>query len=499
MPSNSQPQIGGKVRRLRRQRQISQAGLAAAIGISASYLNLIEHNRRQITVPLLLKLAGYFGIEAGELAQSDDSQLSGDLMEIFGDDIFADTDITNQDIYDLASSNPAIARAVLLLFDKYQGHNGEKDKSGSNSQNNNSPHHLATDAISDFIQENANYFPSLEDAAKRVRSDIDNASSDFETGLKTYLRNVFGLDWRTISLPTGVASRQQANSYVFETSNILPIETSLFFASRHAGMQAAKNEIRDIINSSTLPLSSQDSPEQNSTPDNSFAKENYITNTQNPASDAYSLAQNILASYFAAALIMPYEPFLKACFDLRYDVERISRLFNASFEQVCQRMTSLQRPSAPGISLHLVRTDIAGNISKRFSLSGIHIPRHSGACPRWNVYSAFLQPGRTNIQLSQMPGGEIYFCIARSFEKGAFSHNAQRRHFSIGIGCHISHADRMIYSDGIDLGNISQIVPIGVGCRICPRMACEQRVQPPADHRFKINQSEHPESLYGRL
>ena len=46
-------QIGGRIGRLRRQRSISQADLASAIGISGSYLNLIEHNRRKITVPLL--------------------------------------------------------------------------------------------------------------------------------------------------------------------------------------------------------------------------------------------------------------------------------------------------------------------------------------------------------------------------------------------------------------------------------------------------------------
>ena len=85
-----------------------------------------------------------------------------------------------------------------------------------------------------------------------------------------------------------------------------------------------------------------------------------------------------------------------------------------SFEQICHRMTTLQRPSMSGIPLHLVRTDIAGNISKRFSLSGIHIPRHSGACPRWNVYAAFLNPGQINIQLSQMPDGQRYFCIAKA-------------------------------------------------------------------------------------
>ncbi|MEM1399851.1 MAG: helix-turn-helix transcriptional regulator, partial [Pseudomonadota bacterium] len=74
MASSLEPQIGGKIRRLRRQKRIAQGEMAEAIGISASYLNLIEHNRRKITVPLLFKIAGYFRIEPGELADGDDGR-----------------------------------------------------------------------------------------------------------------------------------------------------------------------------------------------------------------------------------------------------------------------------------------------------------------------------------------------------------------------------------------------------------------------------------------
>jgi predicted transcriptional regulator/transcriptional regulator with XRE-family HTH domain len=463
------PQIGGKIRRLRRQRQVSQADLAAAVGISASYLNLIEHNRRNITVPLLFKFAGFFGIEAGELADSDDSRLEGDLMEAFGDDIFADSDLTNQEIRDLAFSNPVAARAVLHMYDKYRELSLNKSHS-SDEDGEDGPHHRATDAISDFLQENANHFPTLETAAERIRDDIDNASDSFEQGLRTWLGNVFGMDWRMVSLPHGIARRTSGNGRIIEVSDVLPPESTLFGIAHQIGLMAASSDIDAIIEQSNLG-----------------------------EGDGPALARNVLASYFAAALIMPYQAFLNACETHRYDVDRVARRFNVSFEQACHRMTTLQRPGASGIPLHLVRTDIAGNISKRFSLSGIHIPRHSGACPRWNVYSAFLQPGRINVQISQMPDGESYFCIARSFEKGGYRHNAPRQNFSIGLGCHISQARRMIYSDGLDLSNPTQAVSIGVGCRICPRMECEQRAHPPADHRFRIDNSQRAVSLYGRM
>jgi len=461
-------EVGGRIRRLRRQRKVAQADLALALGISPSYLNLIEHNRRKVTVPLLFSIAGYFGIEPGELVESDEGRLLGDLMEAFSDDIFADSDLTNFDIRDLAQTNPAAARAMVKLYDRYKlvasGAPAPIHAVGVE------PFHLATDAISDFLQENANHFPLLEEAAERVRVDIDHSGDSFEQGLRTYLFNVFGLDVQLASLPQGIARQLDQQRRKLLVSDLLPPHTALFLLAQQVGLLAADAEIAAVIENSDLP-----------------------------EGDAPALARNVLSAYFAAALIMPYADFLRGCKDTRYDIERLARRFGASFEQVCHRMTTLQRKGASGIPLHLVRTDIAGNISKRFSLSGIHIPRHSGACPRWNVYAAFLSPDRINVQISQMPDGQRYFCIARTITKGDYRYNAPRRYLAIGLGCSVHYARDMIYSDGIDLGSEHQVVPIGVGCRNCPRLRCGQRAHPPADHRFRFDEETRPESLYARM
>jgi predicted transcriptional regulator/DNA-binding XRE family transcriptional regulator len=461
-------QIGGRIKRLRRQRQLGQADLAQALGISASYLNLIEHNRRKVTVPLLFSIAGQLGVEPGELVDSDEGRLAGDLMEAFGDDLFADSDVTNLEIRDLAQSNPAAARAMLRLYDRYR--TLARPGAAPEAPGEEEPFHMATDAISDFLQENANYFPALEAAAERVRADIDNSGDGLEAGMRAYSFNVLGLDVRLASLPHGVARRREADGRTLSISDLLPAETAQFLVAHYLAETVATQEIAAIIAAANLP-----------------------------GSDAPALARNVLAAYFAAALIMPYEPFLKACRTYRYDIERIARRFSASFEQVCHRMTTLQRKGAQGIPLHLVRTDIAGNISKRFSLSGIQIPRHSGACPRWNIYSAFLAPERINVQVSQMPGGQRYFCIARTITKGGHRYNSPRSYLSIGLGCSVHHARDMVYADGVDLFGEDQAVPVGVGCRICPRLECGQRAHPPADHRFRFVEAERAESLYARI
>jgi len=447
-------QIGGRIKRLRRQKKVSQAALAEALSISASYLNLLEHNRRRVTVPLLFKAASYFGVEPGELAESEEPRLAGDLMELFGDDLFADCDLTNQDIADLATTNPAVGRAVLRLYDRYRSLGSGRAPTSANIELGRP---VATDAVSDFLQANANHFPVLEEEAERIRADIDAASDSFEHGLRTYLHNVFGLQWRLAALPAGSARRVDTAQGLILTADLLPAETAAFTVAQHLGRVGAGGTIDRILAEALLP------------------------------EEAEPVARNALTSYFAAALMMPYDAFLTACRETRYDIERLGRRFRASFEQVCHRMTTMQRPGRSGVPLHLVRTDIAGNISKRFSLSGIHIPRHSGACPRWNVYGAFLHPERINVQVSQMPDGQRFFCIAKAVTKGGYRHNEPRRHMSIGLGCHIAFASELVYSDGVDVSNPELAVPIGVGCRICPRTGCAQRAHPAADHRMTMD------------
>lgn len=461
-------EIGGRIRRLRRSRRLGQSDLAAALGISPSYLNLIEHNRRKVTVSLLFSIAGYFGIEPGDLVDGDEARLAGHLMEMFADEVFADSDVTNLEVRDLAHANPAAARAVLTLYDRFR--TTAPRAAAPDDVESGAEFHRATEAISDFLQANANHFPALEEAAERIRAEIDSGGDGFDAGARTYLFNAFGLGVQLASLPNGIVRQLDPGGRQLLLSDLASQETTRFLVAQQIGLLAAGREVEAIIAGTDLP-----------------------------EVDAPVLARNVLCAYFAAALIMPYSSFLKACRDYRYDIERLGHRFGASFEQICHRMTTLQRRGAAGIPMHLVRTDIAGNISKRFSLSGIHIPRHSGACPRWNVYAAFLSPERLNIQVSEMPDGSRFFCVARTVAKGAYRYNAPVRHVSIGIGCSIERAREMVYSDGIDLNTDNQVVPIGVSCRICTRMECGHRAHPPANHRFRIDDATRPESLYGRM
>ena len=204
-PKGDSPKLGGRIRRLRRQEGMSQAALAGELGISASYLNLIEHNRRNLTVPLLIKLAERFDLELSEIAESDEGRLSADLMEAFGDDLFGDIDLTNTDVRDLVTSNATVARAVLALYDRYRNMREDAAVTGarpaSAGDDATVSDRLPSEQVSDFLQARANHFAELEEAAERVNHDSSLSGEDPFRAMATFLSNTF--DVRVSDLPRG--------------------------------------------------------------------------------------------------------------------------------------------------------------------------------------------------------------------------------------------------------------------------------------------------------
>jgi predicted transcriptional regulator len=200
---------------------------------------------------------------------------------------------------------------------------------------------------------------------------------------------------------------------------------------------------------------------------------------------------------------MPYGRFLAAARATRYDIDILQHRFGVSFEQVCHRLTTLRRTGDEGVPFHLIRVDIAGNISKRFSASGIHIARFGAACPRWNVYDAFATPGMLRVQVSRMPEGQTFFCVARTIQpagritrRGGLPHRAGQ--LSIGLGCPVQHARELVYSDGLNLDDPEIVTPIGVSCRTCPRDDCSDRAMPSLNQRLDIDENRRGLSTYMR-
>ncbi len=196
-----------------------------------------------------------------------------------------------------------------------------------------------------------------------------------------------------------------------------------------------------------------------------------------------------LANYFAGAFLLPYREFHSAAAELRYDIDLLARRFEVGFETVCHRLSTLQRPQLRGVPFIFVRTDKAGNISKRQSATAFHFSRVGGSCPLWVVHDAFAQPGRIVTQVAQMPDGRSYFWLAKTTAPEGTGYLGQHKSFAVGLGCDLVHADKLVYSTGVALDDPSTAVPIGAGCKICNRSACAQRAFPYLGGRVAVDEN----------
>jgi len=195
-----------------------------------------------------------------------------------------------------------------------------------------------------------------------------------------------------------------------------------------------------------------------------------------------------LANYFAAAVLMPYAAFHGAAEALSYDLQVLGQRFNVGFEQVCHRLTTLQRPTARGVPFFMLRVDNAGNVSKRFSSGTFPFSKFGGTCPLWNVHSTFDTPDRLLKQVIELPDASRYFSIAQMVRRPPAPHGQPQPRFAIGLGCEIRHAPKLVYASGMDLAK-EEGTPIGVNCRLCERENCSQRAEPPITRTLILDEN----------
>ena len=467
--------IGGKLRRLRQERRLTQTQMAAELEISASYLNLIESNRRPLTAPVLLRLAHKFNFEIRELSSDDTEHVASELMEALSDPMFDDQDVKASDVRDLVTTLPSIGRAFLRLYRSYHSQLGGSNKF-ANSASDSDPAltHLPSEEVSDFIQRNMNYFPSLERVANVLWDNGGLALQTLHHDLIRVLSQRFSV--RVEILPTsrmpGLLRLYDPATRKLDLSEMLPLASRTFQIAH----QIALLGYQDLLNQLCV--------------DGKFS-----------SAESDVLARSALANYFASAVMMPYERFINSVKSTRYDIEILQSRFGVSFEQACHRLTTLRQEGNEGIPFHLVRVDIAGNISKRFSASGIRIARFGAACPRWNVYDAFATPGMIRLQVSRMPDGQAFFCVARTVGsaghhslRSGLTHPIEKR--AIALGCAVQYARDLVYADGLHLEDEQLVTPIGVSCRACPRTDCAERASPALSQRLAIDENRRGYSPY---
>jgi len=437
--------MGPRLKRVRRDLGLTQANMAADLEISPSYVALMERNQRPVTAELLLSLARTYHIDIAALADDRSEDLAARLTATLKELIFADIDLPPLDIADIATSYPGFAEALLRLHTAFHEERLElAQRRESIGEQGAAPHANPASEARSFLAARNNCFPSLDDSAARIAgANIGTDALVQRLEQRHTLRVVFAepdlilgsLRWHDIH-------RQQ-----LFISKRLDQSGRRFQLALQLALLEERTEIEQLVGQGT------------------FSSDN-----------GRRLARRALAAYWAAALLMPYRPFLRATRQCRYDIEALSREFGVSFEQVAHRLTTLQRPGEESVPFFFIRLDQAGNVSKRLDGAGFPFALHGGACPLWNVHSVFQTPGRIVTQHLELSDGQRFFSIARTVSAGGGAWRAPTATRAVALACADEHRGALVYAD--DSAG-TEPTPIGVACHLCHRPRCIARASPP--------------------
>ena len=460
--------MGPRLRRLRRERGLTQANMAADLDISASYVSLLERNQRPLTADMLLRLARTYKLDMAELAGDGGAEFTARLQAVLKDPMFADIDLPPLEAADVATSYPGITEALLRLYTAYQEEQLALADRGDEIRAGASRDPEAPDPVAEarrFLAARRNSFPVLDDAAERLAQIVSG-----QNGFIGHLKARFNLRVRRLPSDVMVGSVRRLDLHHDEVL----LDDSLDAASQtfQLAQQLAYLEMGDEIDAVLK--------------EGSFATES-----------GERLTRRALASYAAAALIMPYTAFARAVEARHYDVEALARQFGTSFEQTAHRLTTLQKPGQQRVPFFFIRVDPAGNVSKRLDGAGFPFARHGGACPLWSVHQAFRTPREIVTQWLELPDGQRFFSIARTVTAGGGHFGSQRIERAIALGCAAEHAHQLIYTRGQTETGPENATPIGVTCRLCHRPQCAARSAPPIGRQVLPDDFRRPSAPFG--
>jgi predicted transcriptional regulator/transcriptional regulator with XRE-family HTH domain len=517
------PLIGATLRERRRQMGITQAALAARLGISASYLNLIESDKRSIAGALLKRIADALGLSLAEIDGAAERRLLADLDELRAEPMLADLALDAAGAQAMAGRQREWGRALVRLhrawLDRGQAVSALSDRLHQDPFLGDAVHSMLTQVTA--IRSSAEILQSAQELDAPRRERFLGIVGQQSARLADVARSLAAFFDKDAAGTRSVTPADEVDDFILDFDNHFPpleqagadfrASTQVDGDCSEAGLLRCLRErhgievltrpvteldpahLRHLVafdaGTRTLVLAEEAMPATRRFELARLATELHgegravdamLTQAAQLTSEAARRrARRALSSYLAAAVLLPYEAFLDAAERLRFDVDRLVQRFGASFEQVCHRLVTLRRPGASGIPFALMRVDAAGFTSKRFPLPRLALPRHGPACPMWAVYQALHVPGTIVRQVAELPDGQRLLFMARTVEKSRPAFSLPRRLQSVMLACDALHADRTVYGSGLDLSSAGPAVPVGPNCRLCVRRDCVYRAEEP--------------------
>lgn len=419
---------GSRIRERRSIAGLRQADLARQVGISASYLNLIEHNRRRIGGKLLVDIAHVLGVEPSMLTEGAEAALISTLREAAADAgaIAAEADRADE----FAGRFPGWAEVLAA--------NHRRIASLERT----------VETLSDRLTHDPHLAASLHEVLSTAAAIRSTASILAETGeLEPEWRDRFHRNLNEDSLRLAESSKALV-AYLDESET----------AEDRRGVP--QEEVEAFIETRGHHFPELESGA--ATPEDLVQSEPALTSDA-----ARQLGRATLGIYAADARAMPFAPFREALTELGLAPIELARHFDTDLPAVFRRLAAMPEGVLPS-GCGLVICDASGSILFRKPVTGFAMPRHGESCPLWPLYLALSRPlVPIRRRVSQLGRTAAEFdCLAVAWPPRPPEFDADPAYRSIMLILPVPGGD----------GTGTQ--PVGSSCRVCPRKSCPARREP---------------------
>lgn len=411
---------GPRLRERRLAAGLRQADVAARVGISASYLNLLEHDRRKLGAAVLERLADVLGIDRAALAEGQDAALLDGLRNAAAR-AGGDAAVTEAPEA-LASRFPAWAAHVVALDRRAQ--TLERTVAALNDRMTQDPH------LSQSLHELLSSLSSVRATASILAETGDLAP---ETAARFH-RNLHQDSERLAAGAEALVAYLDAGSGIEDQGIATPLEEVEDWLSAR-GWAISDSDLAAGLGGELAALAS---------------------------SAARTIARDYLAQAAADAIQVPEPQLAAAVAALGPDPFALSDRFGGDPMPVLRRLALM-----PGLGAGLVTCDASGTLTFRKPTPGFALPRFGAACPLWPLYAALGQPLQAVDALVQMAGPD-----GRLFRVFAWARVA--RPFGLR-GPALAEAAMLVLPQP---AGTQPALPIGSSCRVCPRGTCPARREP---------------------
>lgn len=476
--------MGMRLRELRLDRGLQQGEVARRLEISPAYLSLIEKGKRSVQLPLLFRALELYGVSMEDFMESlGERRVDDGLARLLDEPLLRSLNLSEEDVASL-SAEPKMVTTITALFNLYKATRSQLDNvlQGLAEREREASSDSALrfelspfDEVTDFLQQNGNYFPDLEEAAERARTDYDLGYRLSSDALIACLQDHF--DVRVELAQAGQGGSSVVRRWDRER-NVLTLSSEMYeqrlkFQLAHAIGLCLMDRGAFGVDADELDVRHQ---------------------------ETHKLIKIHLANNFAGALLLPYEEFYEQVIRTRYDVELLANLFQSSYETVAHRLCNLGHPKRRGLPFHFVRVDVAGNISKSYSATGLRFPHQGGSCPKSCAHMAFLTPNVVRRQYEVHPDGTAYFSFAKVITETRQGSIARGAVYSIGLGTHADNAKHLAYADDRPFADPRRMsIPVGATCRFCERADCNQRAAPSYKFAFRVDEYTKKDNFFSPL